>query len=298
MIRVIRAAALAAVLAGCAGPAQAPPTVVFLSDFGATDDSVAICKGVMLQVEPRLRIVDLTHEVPPFSILDGARFLAGTAPHFPPGTVFVAVVDPGVGGERKAVVVRTRRGQTFVLPDNGLITLVADRDGVEEAREIVDRGFLRGSGRSSTFHGRDVFSPVAAHLARGEDWRKVGPVVDRWVRLEIAAARIDGGALFGEVIALDGPYGNLVTNVDAELFGRLGWVIGDRVPVQVGTAAITLPFVRTFSDVPEQQPLLYVDSRDRLALAINLGDFAKTHGVKPPVPLRVNLKSPSPGSPR
>src|SRR5688572_22778330 len=114
------------------------PTVVFLSDFGTVDDSVAVCKGVMFGVEPSLRIVDITHEVTPYSILDGARFLAGTASYFGPGTVFVGVVDPGVGSPRKAVVVRTKRGQFFVLPDNGLVTLVADRDGVEAAREIAN----------------------------------------------------------------------------------------------------------------------------------------------------------------
>lgn len=288
--RVIPALLLCVALAGCASATKPAPTVVFLTDFGVADDSVAICKGVMLGIEPRLRIVDVTHEVTPFSILDGARFLAGAAPYFPSATVFVAVVDPGVGSERKPLAVRTRCGQTFVLPDNGLITLVADRDGIAEAREIRNPAFLRGAALSSTFHGRDVFSPTAAHLARGEDWTKVGPVVEHPVRLGVAAAAVDAQGLKGEVIALDGPYGNLVTNVDADLFRGLGWELGDKVNLQIGGRAFTLPFVRTFSDVPENSGLLYIDSRDHVALAINMGDFAKTNAVKPPVELRVPRK--------
>src|SRR5579864_3081475 len=146
------------------------PPVVFMTDFGTLDDSVAICKGVMYSITPDLQIVDLTHQVTPFSILDGARFLSGAAPYYPAGAVFVVVVDPGVGSTRKAVIVKSKRGQYFVLPDNGLMTLVADRDGIERAREITNRDWMIGSKLSSTFHGRDIFSPVGAHLARGDDW--------------------------------------------------------------------------------------------------------------------------------
>src|SRR6202521_4710375 len=129
----------------------APPTVVFMTDFGVVDDSVALCKGVMYSIAPELRIVDLTHEVTPFSILDGARVPAGASPYFPAGTVFVTVIDPGVGSTRKAVVVKTKRGQYFVLPDNGLITLVQDRDGIEAVREITNRDWMIGTALSSTF---------------------------------------------------------------------------------------------------------------------------------------------------
>src|SRR5512143_59601 len=165
--------------------AGGPPTVVFLSDFGTRDDAVAICKGVMLEIEPSLRLIDLTHEVTPFSIRDGARLLADTADHYPSGTVFVAVIDPGVGSERKAMIARTKRGQTFVLPDNGLVTLVADRQGLIGAREIANPRWMRPSGRSSTFHGRDVFAPAAAHAAKGDDWTTAGPPIERPVRLDV-----------------------------------------------------------------------------------------------------------------
>src|SRR5690242_16804846 len=147
-----------------------PPTIVFMTDFGIVDDSVAICRGVMYSIAPEVRIVDLTHQVTPFSILDGARFLYGATPYYPAGTVFVVVVDPGVGSTRKAVVAKSKRGQYFVLPDNGLMTLVQDRDGIDGVREITNRDWMIGAALSSTFHGRDIFSPVGAHIANGEVW--------------------------------------------------------------------------------------------------------------------------------
>src|SRR5215470_2066768 len=158
--------------------AAPPPTIVFMTDFGTVDDSVALCKGVMYSIEPSLRIVDLTHQVTPFSILDGARYLYGATPYYPAGTVFVVVIDPGVGSTRKAIVAKSRRGQYFVLPDNGLLTLVNQRDGLEAAREITNPAWMIGAALSSTFHGRDIFSPAGAHLARGDDWTQVGPEVE------------------------------------------------------------------------------------------------------------------------
>ena len=285
LVKVGRVGVVALLVFGCASRRPAP--VVFMSDFGTADDSVAICKGVMLGIEPRLRIVDLTHEVPPFSVRDGARLLAGTAPYFPSGAVFVAVVDPGVGGPRNAVVVASGRGQYFVLPDNGLVTLVATRDGVREAREITNPAWMAGAARSSTFHGRDVFAPVAARLARGDDWTGVGPRVADVVRFEPAAARVDHAGVAGEVIAVDGPYGNLITNVAGDDFRKLGWAVGDAVAVKIAGHELLLPFANTFGDVPVGRPLLYVDSRGRIAIAINQGNFAKTYRVEPPAPLAI-----------
>src|ERR1017187_3053485 len=170
---------------------EPPPTVVFMTDFGVADDSVALCKGVMYGIAPHLRIVDLTHQVNAFSIRDGARFLFGATPYFPAGTVFVAVVDPGVGSSRRAVVAKSKRGQFFVLPDNGLMTMVEDHDGIEGIREITNPDWMVGAKISSTFHGRDIFSPVGAHIARGDDWTQVGPVVKELVRLDLKPASVD-----------------------------------------------------------------------------------------------------------
>jgi S-adenosylmethionine hydrolase len=263
------------------------PTIVFMTDFGVVDDSVALCKGVMYSIAPDLRIVDLTHQVTPYSILDGARFLFGATAYFPSGTVFVVVVDPGVGSTRKAVVVKSKRGQYFVLPDNGLMTLVQDRDGLESAREITNPAWMIGSAMSSTFHGRDIFSPTGAHLARGDDWTQVGPELDiaKLVRLDIAPTKLDDRGLSAQVIATDGPFGNLVTTISGEDFLKLGYSHGQTVTVKFASTELKLPFVRTFSDVPLHTPLLYIDSRGHVGFAVNQGSFASIYGIKPPQPI-------------
>jgi len=295
--RLVKILALALLVALARTPATAEtethsqPTIVFMTDFGVVDDSVAICKGVMYSIAPDVRIVDLTHQVTPFSILDGARFLYGATPYFPAGTVFVVVIDPTVGSTRKAIVVKSKRGQFFVLPDNGLLTLVQDRDGLEAAREITNPAWMIGTRLSSTFHGRDIFSPVGAHLARGEDWTQVGPELDtnKLVRLNLTPAERDAHGLSGAVIATDGPFGNLVTNVSADEFLKLGYAHGQTVPIKLGDKSMDLPFVRTFSDVPLKQPLLYVDSRGRLGLAVNQGSFAAIYGIQPPQPIFIPM---------
>jgi len=221
-----------------------------MTDFGVIDDSVALCKGVMYGITPNLRIVDLTHQVNAFSIRDGALYLFGASPYFPSGTVFVAVIDPGVGSSRKAVVVKTKRGQFFVLPDNGLMTLVQDRDGIDSIRQITNPDWMVGAKISSTFHGRDIFSPVGAHLARGDDWTQVGPVVKELIHLNLKTAITNDKGITGEVIALDGPFGNLVTNISDEDFLKLGYQHGDKLRVTIAGREIEMPFVNTFSDVP------------------------------------------------
>src|SRR4030088_143068 len=183
---------------------EPPPNVVLMTDFGILDDSVALCQGVMYGITPNLRIVDLTHQVNAYSIRDGARFLFGASPYFLAGTVFVAVVDPGVGSSRKAVGVKSKRGQFFVLPDNGLMTMVGDRDGVEAIHEITNPDWMVGPKIPSPFHARDIFSPVGAPIARGDDWTQVGPAVKQLVRLDLKPATVDHKGLTGEGIGLAG----------------------------------------------------------------------------------------------
>src|SRR6202167_550930 len=272
--------------------ATTPPTVVFMTDFGVIDDSVALCKGVMYGITPNLRVVDLSHEVTPFSIRDGARFLFGATPYFPAGTVFVVVIDPTEGSSRKAVVVKSKRGQFFVLPDNGLMTMVEDRDGIDAIREVTNPDWMVGAKISSTFHGRDIFSPVGAHIARGDDWTQVGPVVTQLVRLDLKPAHVDDKGLTGKVIALDGPFGNLVTNIGAEDFLQLGYQRGDKVKVTIAGREVEMPFVRTFSDVPLKQPLLYIDSRGRASFALNQSSFAASYSIDPPQPVFIPRKAP------
>jgi S-adenosylmethionine hydrolase len=262
--------------------AKALRTIGFMTDFDVRDDAVGICKAVMNGVAPGVRILDITHQVTPFDIAEGARFLAGSAPYFPDDAVFVVVVDPGVGSARKAIIAKSKKGQFFVVPDNGLLTLVQDRDGIVAAREIKNPEWMIGAKTSSTFHGRDIFSPAGAHLARGDDWTAVGPVVDvaKLVRLDIHYATVDAAGLRGETIGTDGPFGNLVLNVPAETFARLGYVVGDVVPVEIAGKKYALPFVKTFSDVPVGKGLLYIDSRGRLSVGINQRNFAEVNAVQ------------------
>lgn len=267
---------------------QAP--LLFMTDFGVSDDSVAICKGVMLSIDPNLHIIDISHQVTPYSILDGARYLAGASPYFPSGSVFVVVIDPGVGSARKPIVVKSNKGQFFVLPDNGLMTMVAQRDGIESVREITNASWMIGTALSSTFHGRDIFSPVGAHIAHGEDWTQVGPELKDIVRLKIDAPVLDSSGLHASVIALDGPYGNLITNIDASEFEKLNYALGEKIRARIANREIILPFVKTFSDVPIQHTLLYVDSRGHMAIAINQGNFAKTYHIIPPQPITIPVK--------
>lgn len=266
------------------------PSIVFMTDFGTANDAVAICKAVILGIAPDARIMDITHQVTPFSIEEGARFLAGVTPYYVPGTIFLVVVDPGVGTSRKAVVVKSKRGQYFVLPDNGLITPVADRDGIEGAREITNTSFMIGSGVSSTFHGRDIFSPAAAHLAAGEDWTLVGPEVRELVRLSPPVARVDETGITGEVIGLDDPYGSLITDIQGDDFKTLGYALGEKVRVAVNKKPFVMPYVKTFMDVPVGEMLLYIDSRGRVGLALNERNFSQTYKIHPPVPIFIPRK--------
>ena len=270
--------------------AQPRPTIVFMTDFGTANDAVAICKAVMIGIAPDARIMDITHQVTPFSIEEGARLLNGVIPYYPAGTVFVVVVDPGVGTSRKAVIVKTKKGQYFVLPDNGLITPVLDRDGLAGAREITNAGWMIGDNVSSTFHGRDIFSPAGAHLAGGWDYTLAGPEVQQLVRLASKVANPTDKGIAGEVIALDDPFGSLITDIPSDEFKKLGYSFGDKVTVQLNKKPFTLPYAKTFMDVPVGEPLLYQDSRGRIGLAINQGNFSQVHKITLPVPLFIPRK--------
>ena len=287
-------------LLGCAkpqtesriGPSIAAPhaTIVFMTDFGTANDAVAICKAVMLGILPDARIMDITHQVTPFSIEEGARFLAGVTPYYPAGTVFVVVIDPGVGTSRKAVIVKTKKGEYFVLPDNGLITPVIERDGLEGAREITNSGWMIGEAVSSTFHGRDIFSPAGAHLAAGWDYTLAGPQVQQLVRLTPRVATVTDKGIDGEVIALDDPFGSLITDIPGEEFKKLDYNYGDKITVLLNKKPFVLPYEKTFMDVAVGEPLLYIDSRGRVGLALNQRNFSLVNKITLPVPISISKK--------
>jgi S-adenosylmethionine hydrolase len=270
--------------------AGARPVLVFMTDFGTANDAAAICKAVMLGIAPDVRIMDITHQVTPFSIEEGSRFLAGVTPYYPSGTVFVTVVDPGVGTNRKAVVVKSKKGQYFVLPDNGLISPVIDRDGLESAREITNTSWMIGDAISSTFHGRDIFSPVGAHLAAGWDYSLIGPEVQQLVRLTPKTATVTDKGIEGEVIGLDDPFGSLITDIPGDEFKNLGYKLGDRVTILLNKKPFTAPYSKTFMDVPVGDPLLYVDSRGRVGLALNERSFSAVNKITPPAPVFIPKK--------
>jgi S-adenosylmethionine hydrolase len=272
-----------------------PPrsTIVFMTDFGTANDAVALCKAVILNIAPEARIMDITHQVTPFQIEEGARFLTAVTPYYPSGTVFLAVVDPGVGTSRKAVIVKTKKGQYFVLPDNGLITPVLDRDGLDSAREITNTTWMLTPAVSSTFHGRDIFSPAAAHLAAGWDYTIAGPQVSELVRLNPKTATIEEKGITGQIIALDDPFGSLITDIQGDDFSALGYIVGDKVSFQLNGKPLVLPFGKTFMDVPVGEPLLYQDSRGRIGIAVNQGNYSKKFSIEPPATIFIPRKGAS-----
>jgi len=275
-------------------PGGARPTIVFMTDFGAANDAAAICRAVIASIAPEARIMDITHQVTPYQIEEGARFLEGVTPYYPAGTVFLVVVDPGVGTSRKPIIVKSKKGQYFVLPDNGLITPVIDRDGLDSAREITNQNWMIQAPLSSTFHGRDIFSPAAAHLAAGWDFGLAGPVVAQLVRLNPKSSITSEKGIDGDIIGLDDPFGSLVTDIPGDEFKQLGYNLGDKIRIEISKKPVTLPYVRTFMDVPVGEVLLYIDSRGRVGIAINQGSYSKKFAVEPPATIFIPRK----GAPR
>jgi S-adenosyl-L-methionine hydrolase (adenosine-forming) len=284
-VRALAAVALVAAT-GCATdtPRRESATVLFLTDFGVRDGAVAACKGVMLSIAPAARIVDLTHDVPPYDIEIAGEVLEQALPFYPTGTVAVAVVDPGVGSGRKAIAVLTKRGHLLVGPNNGLFTLVMQAEGVERAVELRDTRYFRSGQTSFTFHGRDIFAPVAAHLASGTALDSLGPPITP-VMLEVRPPRLSGGGIEGTVRYIEDPYGNVVTDIPVALLDSLDAQLGDSLEVRLGSRTLRLPWRSTFSDVPRNQALAVIHSRGLLSFSVNQGDFASRFGVKRKDPL-------------
>jgi len=298
---------LATVSLGCANTpapkdfAAAPTrkaTIVFMTDFGTANEAVAICKAVIQGIAPDARIMDITHQVTPFQIEEASRFLYGVTPYYPSGTVFLVVVDPGVGTSRKAVIVKSKKGQFFVLPDNGLVSAVIERDGLEGAREIANQNCMIQAAVSSTFHGRDIFSPAAAHLAEGWDYTIAGPEVGQLVHMTPKTAMVGETGVSGDLIGLDDPFGSLISDITREDFEALGYVLGDKVTLQINKKPFILPYEKTFMNVPVGESLVYIDSRGRLAIAINQGNYSKKYGIEPPGTIFVAKKNAKPKSAR
>jgi len=262
--------------------------VVYQSDFGVKDGAVSEMKGVAMGVSPDLKLFDLTHEIPAYNIWEAAYRLQQTVPYWPMGTVFVSVVDPGVGTSRKSVVLLTKTGQYIVTPDNGTLTLIAESLGVTAIREIDEAVNRRkDSKKSYTFHGRDVYSYTGARLAAGViSFEQVGPLLPKQevVSIPYQRALLEGSTIKGTIPVLDVQYGNVWTNIPGELFQRLGVGFGQMVSVRVlrggkEVYAGVIPYMETFGAVPVGKPLAYLNSLLQLSFALNQGNFAATYGV-------------------
>ncbi len=262
--------------------------LVFQTDFGLVDGAVSAMYGVAYCVDPQLKIHDLTHDITPYNVWEASYRLIQTINYWPEGTVFVSVVDPGVGSDRKSVVIKTRSGRYIVTPDNGTLTHVIRLEGVEAVREIDENiNRLPRSGESYTFHGRDVYAYTGARLAAGIiDFEGVGPElpVDSLVSLPIVEPHLENGAVCGTIDVLDVRFGSLWTNIPRKLFLETGVKYGDRVSITIenDTRCVyrnIILFAKSFAEVYVGEALSYVNSLDCVAVAINQGSFARAYNI-------------------
>lgn len=283
---------LSFIFSGCAtggrgqiASASAARAVVLMTDFGLKDGAVSAMKGVAFQAAPAVLVSDLTHDVPPYDIWTGAYRLSQTYAFWPKGTVFVAVVDPGVGSERKSIALETASGHIFVGPDNGLFSLVADNVGISRVVAIDEaKQRIKGSEESYTFHGRDLYAYVGARLAGGyTELSGLGAPLGREIeRIPYQKAERRGHLINGGIPVLDPNYGNVWTNIPKLLMKASGLSPRYRIVIREKAREVfrgELPLVETFAAVPKGKPLLYFNSLMNLAVALNQGDFAKVHRV-------------------
>ena len=278
--------------------AYADNALILQTDFSLKDGAVSAMKGVAFGVDHNLKIFDLTHEIPPYNIWEGAYRLYQTASYWPQGSVFVSVVDPGVGTDRKSVVLKTKNGQYFVSPDNGTLTLVAQTLGIDSVREIDEKANrLKGSEKSYTFHGRDVYAYTGARLASGViTFEQVGPELPaKVVELSYQKAKATKGEVKGNIPILDIQYGNVWSNISDELLNQAGIKLNDTLCVTISEGsqkkyAGKMPYVASFGDVPEGQPMVYLNSLLNVSVALNMDNFAQKHQVASGADWNIDVK--------
>lgn len=263
--------------------------LVFQSDFGLCDGAVSAMHGVAMTVSTDLRIFDLTHDIPQYNIWEASYRLFQTISYWPKGTVFVSVVDPGVGSERRSVIVETRNGHFVITPDNGTLTHLKRHIGITRAVQIDEKiNRLPHSAESYTFHGRDIFAYTGARFAAGQiEFHQIGPALepDSIYELHLAKAKIENESLHGNIDILDIRFGNLWTNIPSSLFREFGAKYGDsyEVTIENETRQVyknIMTFGRSFADILRGEPLLYVNSLDRIGVAINQGSFADAYHIR------------------
>lgn len=262
--------------------------LVFQTDFGLADGAVCAMYGVARTVDPTLSIFDLTHEIPQYNIWEASYRLRQTIDYWPEGTVFVSVVDPGVGSSRRSIVAKTTRNQLIITPDNGTLTHIAKMDDIRQVHVFDEKANkLPNAGESYTFYGRDIYAYTGARLAAGLiDFDRFGETVpvDSIVHLPVSPSYREENHVFGMIDVLDVRFGNLWTNIDRRLFHQLGAVYGDRIQVRIKNDMRkvyenTMSFARSFAAVAIGEPLIYVNSLQNIGVAINQGSFAKAYNI-------------------
>jgi S-adenosyl-L-methionine hydrolase (adenosine-forming) len=262
--------------------------ITFLSDFGLKDDFVGTCHGVMKRIAPDAEIIDITHGIPPQSVLQGALVLANTIGFMPVG-VHLAIVDPGVGGPRRPLALQDTEGRVYVGPDNGLLLPAAGRAGIEAAHELANPDYALET-ISRTFHGRDLFAPAAAHVATGVSLEQLGPPVDpeSLVRLDLPKPAIDSAGIRATFLYVDS-FGNIALNLDRDDVEALGIVSGTRVELELAGKRYYAVMARTFADARPGDVILYEDSYKNMSIAINRGDAARMLHATPGQQLRIRI---------
>lgn len=261
--------------------------LVLMTDFGTKDAAVCSMKGVAFGIDSNLPIFDLTHEITAFDIWEGAYRLQQCKDYWHSGTIFVGVVDPGVGTDRKSIVLKTKTGKYYFAPDNGLLTLIADDDGISEVRKISDKYDLDPKHNENyTFYGRDVFVKTAALFASGKiKFEEIGDkLTGDIIRIKYQKPAIENGCIHGNIPILDADFGNVWTNIDKKTVEEFGIKKGDTVSVVIyedGKEIFrgTMPYVNTFGDVKEGSPLAYLNSLMNLSFALNMDNFAKVNKI-------------------
>ncbi|GAA7451597.1 S-adenosyl-l-methionine hydroxide adenosyltransferase family protein [Helicobacter pylori] len=287
-------------LSACIGlsSVHADNALILQTDFSLKDGAVSAMKGVAFSVDSNLKIFDLTHEIPPYNIWEGAYRLYQTASYWPQGSVFVSVVDPGVGTKRKSVVLKTKNGQYFVSPDNGTLTLVAQTLGIDSVREIDEKANrLKGSEKSYTFHGRDVYAYTGARLASGAiTFEQVGPELPaKVVEIPYQKAKATKGEVKGNIPILDIQYGNVWSNISDKLLNQAKIKRNDILCVTISKGSKKkyegkMPYVASFGGVLEGQPLVYLNSLLNVSVALNTDNFAQKYQIKSGADWNIGIK--------
>jgi S-adenosyl-L-methionine hydrolase (adenosine-forming) len=269
-----------------------PRFITFLTDFGLEDDFVGTCHGVMKRIAPEVEVIDVTHGIPPRQVLQGALTLANTLQYMPPG-VHLAVVDPGVGSARRALALRDGEGRIHVGPDNGLLIPAAEKlGGIAEAHELTNPTYALES-VSRTFHGRDLFSPAAAHLALGVPLASLGPPIDpeALARLDLPVPEVGATRIRATVLSID-RFGNIQLNLDRSHLERAGVVPGTRLELAVGAERYYAVAARTFADARPGDIILYEDAYRNVAIAITSGSAAEMIAAREGEDIRIHLEVP------